>query len=513
MQVDPGPVSHVLVIRGVSKRFGVVQALRDVSVECLAGETHAVLGENGSGKSTLLGIASGVLEPDAGSVEISGAPLEIASAAEAQRLGLAMAYQTYSDVLDLTIAENLYLAVSSDERPSFRALNSWAEAQLAEFDIRLAATTPMGAVPLATRQLLEIVKALLKRPAVLLLDEPTTALGPTEVERLHELVLARVRTGVGVIYVSHRMPEVLGIADRITVLRDGRGQGTMDAKGLTEDQVVALMIGRALEHAFPERSEDFERGQVVLSMAGLRGRGIGPLDLTLRKGEILGIAGAAGNGQTELLRAIAGAERVKGTIRCNGSNVELHSPHAALRAGIVLLSGDRVGEALFPVLSIRSNATIQVLRQFARAGLINGRRESSTLEGLARRLKVRTPSIEQPVRFLSGGNQQKVALMRPFLRGDIHVLVADEPTQGVDVASRFDIYQALRTKANEGVGVIINSSDPIELSGLCDRVIVISRGQIVDEIPAKELGEQRIIEAIVGRRGRHQAQNPNTAKR
>jgi ribose transport system ATP-binding protein len=218
----------------------------------------------------------------------------------------------------------------------------------------------------------------------------------------------------------------------------------------------------------------------------------------VRKGEILGVAGAEGNGQDELLRCLAGIERPLGTLRCNGRQVDLRSPYSALRAGILLLSGDRARESLFPVLGVRSNSTVQVLRRFARAGWVRRGKEAEAVRGLVGRLKVRTPSIDQPVRFLSGGNQQKVALSRPFLRGSLNLVIADEPTQGVDIRSRFDIYEALRAKAKDGVAMIVKSSDPLELAGLCDRVVVVSRGRIVDEIAAEDLSEKRIIEAIVG---------------
>ncbi len=487
----------VLSLRGVSKRFGTVQALDDVSVDCRAGEVHALVGENGSGKSTLLGIASGFLHPDEGEVEIAGNRLHAGRAADALRYGLAMAYQTYSQVLDLSVAQNLYLAAPAGERPAFARMSSWAARWLDELDLRVDPRARVATLTLAERQLLEVVKALLTRPKALLLDEPTTALGPGEVERLHELVLARAAAGVGVVYVSHRLPEVLGIADRVTVLRDGRSQGTFEASGMSEEALVSLMIGRPLQLAFPERDGGVRVDEVLLEAAGLRGRRFGPVDLTLHRGEILGIAGAEGNGQDELLRSLAGVEPADGAVRCNGSRLDLHSPHAALRAGIVLLSGDRVGESLFPVLGIRSNSTIQVLRRFSRVGWVRRSKERDAVASLVARLKVRTPSIEQPVRFLSGGNQQKVALTRPFLRGQLTVIVTDEPTQGVDVRSRFDIYEALRAKADEGVGMIVKSSDPLELAGLCDRVLVLSRGRVVDEIPGRELSEKRIIEAIV----------------
>jgi ribose transport system ATP-binding protein len=313
-------------------------------------------------------------------------------------------------------------------------------------------------------------------------------------------VLGRRDAGVGVVYVSHRLPEVLGIADRITVLRDGVSQGTFDAAGMSEESLVALMIGRPLTLAFPERDGAGSRAEVLLAVSGLHGERFGPIDLEVQKGEILGIAGAEGNGQSQFLRALAGVERPSGSASCNGHALDTSSPLGALRAGVVLLSGDRAGESLFPVLSVRANTTIQILRRLGRLGVLSRRRERSTVDHLARRLRIRMASVEQPVQSLSGGNQQKVSLTRPFLRGDVRVILADEPTQGVDVGARFDIYEALREKANEGVAIVVKSSDPLELAGLCDRVIVMSRGKIVDEIEREQLGERRIVEAIVGSR-------------
>jgi ribose transport system ATP-binding protein len=497
----PGPASPVVLsLSGVSKAFGAVQALRDVSFDSRAGEVHALVGENGSGKSTLLGIASGFLAPDAGSVEIGGRRRRRGSPAEARRFGLGIAYQTYSHVNDLSVAENLYLAVPKADQPSYGGMDEWAAAKLAEFKLDLPVGAGVGSLPLVQRQLLEVVKALLAKPKVLLLDEPTTALGPEEVERLHALVLERSRSGVGIVYVSHRLPEVLGIADRVTVLRDGVSQGTFDAAGMSEESLVALMIGRPLQHAFPERNGTERSSDVLLAVSGLRGERFGPIDLQVNKGEILGLAGAEGNGQVQFLRALAGVERPTGTASCNGHRLETSSPLSALRAGIVLLSGDRVSESLFPVLSVRANTTVQVLRRLGRWGILRRRRERRVVDELAQRLRIRMASMEQPVQSLSGGNQQKVSLTRPFLRGDVNVILAEEPTQGVDVGARFDIYEALRAKADEGVAIIVKSSDPLELAGLCDRVVVMSRGKIVDEIQAADLGERRIVEAIVGSR-------------
>jgi ribose transport system ATP-binding protein len=496
---SPGPeLPLVLSLRGVSKAYGAVRALRDVSVDCHRGEIHALVGENGSGKSTLLGIASGFLAPDKGVVEIGGRPRRRHSPAAARRLGLGIAYQTFSHLLGLSVAENLYLAVPRSEQPPYGRMEEWAAEKVEEFKVDVPVAVPAGALSLAQRQLLEVVKALLARPEVLLLDEPTAALGPEEVAQLHALVFERSRAGVGIVYVSHRLPEVLGIADRITVLRDGVSQGTHEAAEMSEEALVTLMIGRPLQHAFPERHGEARQSEALLEVSELRGERFGPVDLSVAEGEILGIAGAEGNGQVHFLRALAGVERSTGRASYNGHPLNTKSPLSALRAGVVLLSGDRAGESLFPVLSVRANTTIQVLRRLGRLGILRRRSERRTVDDMVRRLRIRIASIEQPVQSLSGGNQQKVSLTRPFLRGDVRVILADEPTQGVDVGARFDIYEALRGKTNEGVAVIVKSSDPLELAGLCDRVVVMSRGRIVAEIPGEQLGERRIVEAIVG---------------
>jgi ribose transport system ATP-binding protein len=269
---------------------------------------------------------------------------------------------------------------------------------------------------------------------------------------------------------------------------------------MTEETLVAHMIGRPLQLAFPERSAEGRVPEVLLDISGLHGDRFGPVDLKVEKGEILGLAGAEGNGQIQFLRALAGVERSAGRASCDGVELNAKSPVGALRAGVVLLSGDRIGESLFPVLSVRANTTIQVLRSLGRLGFLRRRQERRTVEEMARRLQIRMASAEQPVQSLSGGNQQKVSLTRPFLRGNVKVILADEPTQGVDVAARFDIYEALRAKADDGVALIVKSSDPLELAGLCDRVVVMSRGKFVDEIQGEELGERRIVEAIVGGR-------------
>ena len=490
---------RVLEIEGVSRQFGAVRALTDVSFDCRAGEVHALVGENGSGKSTLLGIASGFVEPDVGTVRIGGELLRRDSPALAQRLGLAIAYQDGSSVLAEPVKNNLYYAAPPDARPRYWRRKKWARKVLAEFDldIELFPDVPAGFLTLAERQLFEVAKALVTNPRVLLLDEPTTALGPDEVAALHRTVLACRDRGVGVVYVSHRLPEVLEVADRVTVLRDGQHQGTFDARTTTEAALVERIVGRPFETAFPPSAPRTAEAKEVLVVDGLQGQSFGPVSFTLQSGEVVGIAGAEGNGQSQLFDCLAGRIPPRaGRVVCQGRELTLISTHEAVGAGIMLLPGDRKVEALMGVLGVRVNSTVQSLRRFSRLGLLRRRAERKAVSDVVQDLAIRTPSLDQPVQFLSGGNQQKVSVARSFLR-EPAVILAYEPTQGVDVGSRFDIYRALRRRSDAGTAILVKSSDPLELAGLCDRVLVMSRGQIIEEIPGDELDEVRIVEAIV----------------
>ncbi len=494
--MDP---TTVLEIEGVSRQFGAVRALTDVSFDCRAGEVHALVGENGSGKSTLLGIASGFVKPDRGTVRIGGATLRRDSPALARRLGLAIAYQDGSSVLWEPVKNNLYYAAPPEARPHYWQRKKWARKVLAGFDldIELFPDAPAGYLTMAERQLFEVAKALVSNPRVLLLDEPTTALGPDEIQALHRTVLACRDRGMGVVYVSHRLPEVLEVADRVTVLRDGLHQGTFDARTTSESDLVERIVGRPFEAAFPSATPRADAPTEVLLVDGLQGQSFGPVSFTLQSGEVVGIAGAEGNGQPQLFDCLAGRIPPRaGRVVCRGKELSLISTSEAVGAGILLLPGNRKLEALMGVLGVKVNSTVQSLRRFSRFGLLRRRAERSAVAGLVQDLAIRTPSLDQPVQFLSGGNQQKVSVARSFLR-DPAVILAYEPTQGVDVGSRFDIYTALRSRADNGAAILVKSSDPLELAGLCDRVFVMSRGTIVEEIPGDELDEVRIVEAIV----------------
>lgn len=489
----------VLKLSGVSRQFGAVRALTNVSFDCRPGEVHALVGENGSGKSTLLGVASGFVDPDLGRIQIGGRTLRRDSPALARKLGLAMAYQDTSLIHAEPVKNNLFLAAPPGKRPPYWRRKKWARRLLGEFDLdmELFPDSPSGFLTLAERQLFEVAKALVSDPKVILLDEPTTALGPDEVESLHRTISRCRDQGIGVVYVSHRLPEVLEIADRITVLRDGETQGTFDARATTEHELVDLIVGRPFEAAFPQSSIAVDDRKQVLVVEGLQGQSFGPVSFTLVSGEVVGIAGAEGNGQPQLFDTLSGRTPPRaGRVTVDGKDLTLISTHEAIGAGVMLLPGDRKNEALMTVLGVRVNATVQSIRQFSWLFFLRRNSERREVGKLVDELEIRTPSLEQPVEFLSGGNQQKVAVSRTFLKKP-SVILAYEPTQGVDVGSRFDIYKALRARTNEGAVLLVKSSDPLELAGLCDRVLVLSRGQIIEEIPGDELDEVRIVEAIV----------------
>ena len=485
-----------LSLSGISKRFPGVQALREVSLECVAGEVHAVLGENGSGKSTLLKIASGALAPDDGRVEILGRRLTSADTSQAHHFGLATVYQDNSLVPELTVAQNLYLG-SVDEALPYRRVQAWAEQQLAPYDLAIDSAARVADLTPAQRQFLEVVKALVAKPRVLLLDEPTASLDVNDVETLHRIVRRIVAEGTTVVYVSHRLPEILSLAQRVTVLRDGEGQGTFETHALSEDDLIALMVGRPIEAEFPpKRGAEILSTESCLTVQALSGDGFSDVAFEVHRGEILGLAGAEGNGQREVLRAIGGFEDASGALSCEGRRIPFAAPQRALGAGVMMLSGDRAVESIYPALSVRENITIQVLKDFATAGVISGRKERARTRVMIEELDIVTATLDQPIVSLSGGNQQKSMLARSFLHGAKVVLV-DEPTQGVDAAARFDIYQAVRAKADGGTTFVINSSDALELAGLCDRVLVFSRGRLIRELVGDEVSEENIVSSFL----------------
>jgi ABC-type sugar transport system ATPase subunit len=486
----------VLSLRGISKRFGAVQALDDVSMECRRGEVHAVVGENGSGKSTLLGIASGVLAPDAGEIEIAGRRLESASAGDAQAYGLGMAYQTFSGVLELSVAENVFLSTPKASRPRYGDMERWAAEVIAPYDLDVPVGAQMGGLSLAQRQMLEVVKALQSDPKVLLLDEPTTSLGPQEVERLHAMVLELAARGVGVIYVSHRLDEVFAHCDRFSVMKDGRLVESGSVKDVDRDRLVRLMVGREVSEAFPDRRPS--AGPTVLRVEELSVEGkLHDIDLDVRAGEIVGVAGLMGSGRTTLAKAIFGAIPVSEgtTVEVGESRGPFPDPRAALAAGVAYLPEDRRREGLATRKSVKMNTTLLGLDRVSGGipRLIRPRAERQMVGDAISRFSIRaSPEGRDLVMRLSGGNQQKVVLAK-WLEAGPKVLILDEPTRGVDVGSKQEIYRILRDLANEGLGIVVISSELIEVLGLADRIVIMCEGRIAGELPGGAASEEDLM--------------------
>lgn len=485
-----------LQITAVSKAFGAVRALSDVALECRAGEVHGLIGENGAGKSTLMAVAAGALVPDAGEVLIDGEPVA-GDPARARQLGLAIVHQEPSLMPDLTVAENMLLSLEPTHRPSTSRIDSWASGLLREWneENRIRPGARVTALNAEERFTVEIVKALAREPKVLVLDEPTEHLSTEDVERLFERIRRLASRGVAVIYISHRIREVQRISERVSVLRDGRSQGTFLTTELTEGRIIELIAGRTLSATFPDKPQRLDGEDRLVVRAG-NGNGFHDVDLNVRRGEILGLAGIEGNGQRAFARSLAGLNGDRLPVELDGERVRVRSSAAAARAGIAYLSGERALEGVYADLTVRENFGLRNLAATSTLGFVASRKEVDAARTAVERFSVKADDISTPIGSLSGGNQQKVALASAMSTSP-RVLIADEPTQGVDVGAKADIYQHLRAIADSGNSVVVLSSDNLELAGLCDRVAVFSRGQIAAEVTGDDVTERAITTAML----------------
>jgi ribose transport system ATP-binding protein len=481
----------VLSLRGVTKTYPGVRALSHVDFDCFAGEIHALVGENGSGKSTLIKVASGALVPDEGLVELSGNDIAGATPKIALRQGLITAYQDTSLVQSLTVAQNFELLAVASRAPRPDDLGQL----LKKYGMPFKPTDVVSDLGPGGRQMLEVVRALILKPRVLLLDEPTAALDVDLAARLHELVKEARSLGVAIVYISHRLDEVRELADRLTVIRDGEIQGSYVGSGWEVDHIVELMVGAPLDLEFPQREATSRSAVPALELTDLFGASFGPVSLNVGAGEIVGIAGAEGNGQRALLRGVIGVGRDGGELLLDGKKVTGNSPQSILREGINFQSGDRAAESVFLPLSVMHNATVQLGKEAGPLGTVSYARLRARYSEVKSRLGIVSASHYQPVGALSGGNQQKIVMARPALT-EPRVLIVDEPTQGVDAKARLDTYKTITDAAAQGVAVLVNSSDSSELAGLCDRVYIMSRGRIVKELE-RPLEESEIVHSFV----------------
>ncbi len=488
-------MTAALAFHHVSMDFPGVKALQEVSFEVHAGSVHALMGENGAGKSTLLKILSGAHQPSAGSVAIDGAPLELNTTAAAIKAGVAVIYQELHLVPEMTVAENLFLGHLPQRMGlvNRRELAAAARRQLEFVGEPIDPDTKLGRLPLAQRQMVEIAKALTRGARIIAFDEPTSSLSDREVRRLFTIIRELRTRGCAILYVSHRMEEIFALCDRITILRDGKLVETAELATLTRDHVVQRMVGRQLADIYNYAPRPL--GGEGLAVEELFGPGLAaPVSFRARAGEILGFFGLVGAGRTELLRLIFGAAaKQTGRILVQGRTVEISSPRDAIDAGIMLCPEDRKKDGIVPVRSVLENINLSARRRKAHGGvLINERWEQENARKWIDQLRVRTPSARQLIRNLSGGNQQKVILGR-WLSGRINVILFDEPTRGIDVGAKSEIYTLMQKLARDGVCVIMVSSELPEVLGVADRIAVMRQGQLAAIVSREDANEEKLL--------------------
>jgi len=491
----------LLSLDAVGKRFFGVVALDGVTFDLHRGEVHAVCGENGAGKSTLMKVISGEYQADGGTIRYKGREARFASSADAQREGIVMIHQELNLVPHLSVAENIFLA-REPRRGWFidRArLRADARANLDRLGGGIDPDAAVSSLSVAQQQMVEIAKALSMRAEVLIMDEPTSSLTDSETARLFEVIRELKRAGVGIVYISHRLEEMAGIVDRVTVLRDGRHVSTAAFADTTLDQIVSRMVGRALDDKFPPRTR-VPAAEVVLSVRDLRRKDrFGPVSFELRRGEILGFAGLIGAGRTEVARAVFGADPVDGgTVELHGRALAIRSPMDAIRHGIAYLSEDRKAHGLAVKMTVAQNITLASMRAVSgRWGFIRFAQELGEARRYIEALGIRTPGPHQVARLLSGGNQQKVVIAKWLLR-DSRVIFFDEPTRGIDVGAKYAIYELMDRLAAQGIGIVLISSELPEILGLTDRVAVFHEGRLVRVLETGRTDQEEIMRHASG---------------
>ncbi|MFI6088082.1 sugar ABC transporter ATP-binding protein [Streptomyces sp. NPDC051218] len=491
----------VLAVQGLSKSFGAVRALHDVSLELYAGEAHALAGENGAGKSTLIKTLAGVHRPDAGELSLDGTPVVFQGPGDARDAGVAVIYQEPTLFPDLSVAENIFMGRQprrSLGRVDHKAVHAAAAALFKRLDVDLDPDQPARGLSIADQQIVEIAKALSFDARVLIMDEPTAALTGSEVARLFGVVRTLREQGAAVLFISHRLEEIFELCQRVTTLRDGGLIASEPLEGLTEDDLVRRMVGRDLDELYPK--QETRVGEVALSVRRLTREGIfTDVSFDVRRGEIVGLAGLVGAGRSEVARAVFGVDKWDaGTVEVQGRELVNGAPSTAMAAGLALVPEDRRAQGLVMDMSIERNIGLTGLRTTVRAGLMDRGAERSRSLDWAVRLQVKYARIADAVGTLSGGNQQKVVLAK-WLATRPQVLIVDEPTRGIDVGTKAEVHRLLSELAADGVAVLMISSDLPEILGMADRVLVMHEGRLAAEIPRARATEESVMAAATGR--------------
>jgi ABC-type sugar transport system ATPase subunit len=500
--VDESTGPELVRMRGIEKTFAGVQALKGIDFDLRGGEVHALLGENGAGKSTLMSVLAGIHRPDRGSIEIAGEEVALGGPRDAGQRGIAIVHQEKNLFPELTVAENVF----SGKLPggplgtvAARRMKRETEEQLRRFGVRIDADELIANLGSAQQQLVEIARATSSDARVIVFDEPTAALSASETAVLFREIDRLRKRGIGIVYISHRLEEVFRISDRVTVMRDGQRVATLRTEDTNVDEVIRLMVGRTLEDFYGHRESLV--GDVVLEVKGLSVGGVfSDVSFEVRRGEIVGFAGLVGSGRTDVGLTLFGANRpTGGTVRLDGRRIAPRSPRHALRLGIAYASEDRRTTGLFTELSVEANVGVAQLERMSKLGFLRDGGIKRLAREMADLLNIRTPSLEQPVRLLSGGNQQKVLLAK-WLGGPLRVLVIDEPTKGVDVGAKVEIYRLLRSLAADGLAIVMISSEMTEVIGMSDRVVVMHEGRVSGELEHGEIDEERIMRLASGQR-------------
>lgn len=494
--------STLLSLRQITKRFPGVLALDDVSLEVCTGEVVALCGENGAGKSTLMKIVGGIFPPDAGKIQIGGVAVKIPNAHAALRLGVAFIHQELNVLDNLDVAANVFFGREPRNRLGlirFNQIHAATAPWLRRLGVTFSSRTRVSELSLAEQQMVEIARALSLQARLIIMDEPTASLTLSETNRLLELTLELKQQGVSVVYISHRLSEIERIADRVVVLRDGRNAGELDRSALRHDAIVNLMVGREIRSRYqaPARAPTPDFLQVRHARSSRFPQRV--VNFTAARGEILGFAGLVGAGRSEIMKAIVGLdESGSAEINLDGQTIPVHRPADAIRHGVYLVPEDRRAEGLVVDLSVRENLTLPSLLQYATGWLIQRSRERAAAEAQIKLLRIRTPDAETPVRHLSGGNQQKVVLGK-WLLWSPRVLILDEPTRGIDVGAKAEIYRLMRQLAEQGTVVLMVSSDMEELLNLSDRIVVMHEGRITGCLNRSECTEENVMRLAVGK--------------
>lgn len=492
-----------LEMSGISKSFGVVSVLKDVTLKVKPGEIHALLGENGAGKSTLIKILSGVHHKDSGTVRLNGTEINPKNTHEGQVLGISVVYQELSLVNDLSVAENIYLHKLGASKfwMNWDKITKDAQALIDSLGFTIDASAKVRNLSIVQKQVVEIAKALSEDTKVLVLDEPTTVFDPTDTKKLFDNLFRLRDQGISIIYISHHLDEIIKIADSVTVLRDGVDTGSMAIKETDTDGIIRLMIGRELKDLFPIRDAKIGT-EPIFEVKNLTAKDtmVHDVSFSVRPGEVLGIAGLGGSGRTETAKLIFGADKKKsGTLILNGKEIKTKSPVDAAAHQIGFVSEDRKEEGVFLPLSIRRNISVTNFNSISgKLGFINVDSEYKKVLSLIDKLNIKTPSSEIDVKNLSGGNQQKVALAK-WLSIDSKVIFIDEPTRGVDVGAKIEIYNLINEVAKKGVGVVVISSDMPEIMGISDRILVMHEGTIYGELQKEQFSEENILRYSIGK--------------